>query len=272
MKFSLSLILSVMTLLMMTCERKSSETVVEQKIFDPGKSDPRAIKIADEVMVALGGREHYETIQYLSFRFVVEADTQKLSDWRHHWDRRNNNYRLEGITRDGDHLFLIFNLDTRKGTVFKNGQQLAGDEKREFIKRAYARYVNDTYWLLMPYKLKDPGAALQYEGVQEINDVTYDVLRLSFVDSVGLTPRNVYRVFVDQPTRLVHRWEYFETEGATPSPAWWEQWRVYNGIKLAELRTWESSNRKIRFLDIIASREVDEEVFKVSSTSTAKMP
>jgi hypothetical protein len=144
-------------------------------------------------------------------------------------------------------------------------------EKIQLLRRAYGRYINDTYWLLMPFKLKDPGAVLKYEGIQKINEVTYDVLRLSFADSVGLTPRNIYRIFVDQPTRLVHRWEYFEKEGVEPSPAWWEKWRVHGGIKLAEERVFENTNRKLLFTDIVVSREVNEEIFESPSTSMARM-
>jgi hypothetical protein len=260
-----------MALLMAGCETSSDRSVSDQKRFDPTRSAPQAIRIADEVMVALGGRKNYEAIKYLSFRFVVEVDTQKVVDGRHAWDRRNNNYHLGGTTRDGEHFLAVFNLDTKRGSAFKNGRLVEGEEKIQLLNDAYARHINDTYWLLMPFKLKDAGAVLKYEGEQEINGVHYDVLRLSFAESAGLTPWNIYRVFVDQATRLVHRWEYFEREGAIPSPAWWEHWRVFNGIKLAELRTFENSNRRIRFLDIIASREVDEKMFEVSATTTAKI-
>jgi hypothetical protein len=243
----------------------------EQKQFDPAKSDAKAAQIADEVMVALGGRKNYEAINYLSFHFVVEADSKKVSDWRHDWDRRKNNYRVEGITREGDHLLAIFNLDTRDGAAFKNGQKLDGEEKGQILKRAYGRYINDTFWLLMPFKLKDAGAVLQYDGAEEINEVNYEVLRLSYADSVGLTPRNIYRVFVDQATRVIHRWEYYEKAGAPPAPAWWEKWNFHGGVKLAEQRTFESSNRKLLFTEIVVARAVDEKIFEAPSPSTAKI-
>ncbi|MGH7451083.1 MAG: hypothetical protein ACRENG_07050, partial [bacterium] len=173
--------------------------------------------------------------------------------------------------RDGDRLRIIFNLDTKNGAVFKNGQSLEGEEKIQWLGRAYARYINDTYWLLMPYKLKDPGVVLKYDGEQEMSGFKYDVVSLGFTDSVGLTPWNMYRVFVDEATRLVQRWEYFEREGAAPSPAWWESWRVYNGIKLAEERVFENSNRKILFKNIVVSREVDEKIFEVATPALAGM-
>ena len=242
------------------------------KRFDPSKSDAEAIRTADEIMVALGGRENYDAVQYLSFHFIVARGEMHLTDWRHDWDRRQNNYRLEGKTREGDHLLAFFNLDTQSGTVFMNGQMAEGEDKVQWLGRAYARYINDTYWLLMPYKLKDPGAILKYEGMQEISNAQYDVLRLQFEEGIGLTPQNVYRIFVDPATRLVNRWEYFESEDANPSPAWWENWRAYEGIKLADQRVFENSDRKLLFTNIVASRQVDDKVFEISSISTAKIP
>ncbi len=264
-----------LVLLVAGCQKMASDqpaSDISQKRFDPSKSDPEAVRIADEIMVALGGRENYDAVQYLSFHFVVARGDTQVTDWRHDWDRRKNNYRLEGKTREGDHLLAVFNLDTQSGTVFKNGQMLEGEDKIQWLSRAYARYINDTYWLLMPYKLKDPGVILKHDGTEEINEVQYDVLRLQFDQGIGLTPQNVYHVFVDPATRLVNRWEYFESEGADPSPAWWENWRVYEGIKLAEQRVFENSDRKLLFTNIVVSGQVDEKIFDVSSVSTAKLP
>lgn len=271
MKLQILFLFIVLFLFCLSCQKTSNQSAAGTG-FDPSKSDPEAIRIADEVMVALGGRKNYDAVKYLSFHFVVTKGDTELSDWRHDWDRRDNNYRLETTTREGDHLRVIFNLGTKNGAVFKNGQTLEGEEKIQWLAQAYARYINDTYWLLMPHKLKDPGAMLKYDGKQEVSGFQYDVLSLSFADGIGLTPWNMYRVFVDEATRLVHRWEYFEREGAAPAPAWWESWRVYEGIKLAEERVFEHSDRKILFKNIIVSHEVDEKIFEMTTTSLAGAP
>ncbi len=265
------LFFTILIVLIAGCKTTSNQSTSGTG-FDPSQSDPEAIRIADEVMVALGGHKNYDAVKYLSFHFVVTKGDTELNNWRHDWDRRNNNYRLETTTRDGDHLRIIINLDTQNGAAFKNGQALEGEEKIQWLARAYARYINDTYWLLMPYKLKDPGVMLKYDGKQEVSGFQYDILSLSFADSVGLTPWNMYRVFVDEATRLVHRWEYFEKDGAAPSAAWWENWRLYDGIKLATERLFENSNRKILFTNIVVSPEVNEKLFEVATTSLAGVP
>lgn len=271
MKFCLSTFILLAAFLMQSCKTTADQPAADigQPRFDASLSDPQAIQIAEEVMVALGGKENYAAINYLSFHFISARGDTQMTDWRHDWDRRNNNYRVEGATREGDHLLAVFNLGTRNGVAFKNGQKLEGEEKIQLLQRAYGRFINDTFWLLMPFKLTDGGAVLRYDGAQELHEVHYDVIRLSYADSVGLTPQNVYRVFVDQATRLIYRWEYHEKEGAPPVACWWENWNVHGGIKLAEQRVFENSNRKLLFKNIVVSREVDERIFEVAGTSQA---
>jgi hypothetical protein len=114
------------------------------------------------------------------------------------------------------------------------------------------------------------GGRKNYEAIQYLS-FRYDVLKLSFASGVGLTPENIYRVFIDPATRLIQRWEYLNQEGASPVPAWWEEWRSFDGVKLAALRVFENSNRKIRFVDLVVSREVDEKIFEMPETSRAQM-
>ena len=237
--------------------------------FDSSKSEAKAIQLAEAVATAAGGRKKFNAIGYLSFRFVVVADTNRLAEWQHHWDRRTNRYRVEGVMRDGRHLLAFFNLDTQEGKAFIDSEPAAGDETRRLLGLAYSRYINDTYWLLFPFKLSDPGARLQYEGTRRIDDSEFEVLRLSFVEPVGLTPDNVYRAFIDTRTNLIGRWEYQATSEAEPVGARWEGWQDFGGIRLATRRVIERSERKILFENIVVSSEVDEAVFQMPEKATA---
>lgn len=229
--------------------------------FDASQSDSTAIRIAGQVMQALGGPQAFATINYFSFHYVVQSDTGKIVDWRHDWDRAANRYRLEGRLGN-DHLLAYFNLNSQQdGKVFVNGKSAGIDDTHSLLGMAYTRFINDTYWLLMPFKLKDPGAKLEYQGVQESEGATYDVLKLSFIERVGLTPGNVYHIFVDPASHLIKRWEYFSTSGAAPIAAQWENWQSFGNIKLATERTLAGGNRKIVFTDIIAATQIDSSVF-----------
>lgn len=230
--------------------------------FDPSKSDPEAIRIADQVLLALGGKSNWDMARYLSFRFVVEEGERDLVNRYHAWDRWTGRYRYEDTDRAGHHRLVLFNLNTKKGLAYVDSQPLEGDTLAALIDQAYARHINDTYWLLMPYKMKDPGVILKYEGTTEINGFVHDIVRLSF-ENVGLTPGDVYWAYFDQASRRMNKWEYLLQGRSGPRRvAWWSGWKEYWKIKLAEVREFENSNRRIVFRDILVSPTVDETVFE----------
>ena len=45
----------------------------------------------------------------------------------------------------------------KESTVKVNGVPYAGSKKNEFIQRAEAKFNNDTFWLVAPYKVFDAG-------------------------------------------------------------------------------------------------------------------
>ena len=72
-------------------------------------------------------------------------------------------------------------------------------------------WINDAYWLFMPHKLKDSGVTLNYVAKDTTKDgASADVLSLTF-DQVGDTPDNMYYIYVDDSTRLVSQWDFYNT-------------------------------------------------------------
>jgi len=227
-----------------------------------GFSDPRAMEIAEKIVVALGGAENFKAVRYLSFHFVVERDSERTSDWRHDWDRFTGDYRLEGKNNKGEELLMTFNVNTKQGEAFNNGRIVQGEELATLLDFAYGRYINDTYWLLMPYKLRDPGVILSFDGEETVNDQVFEIIKLTFTPSAGLTPQNVYRVFVDPATSRIHRWEYFQEEGSEARPASWLHWRSFDGVTLATERRMQTSNTRLLFENIIVSKDVPPGLFR----------
>src|SRR6185436_20813973 len=78
----------------------------------------------------------------------------------------------------------------------------------------YARWINDSYWLMLPLKLLDPGVVRTREEDRPWNGKTYQVLRLEF-QKVGLTPGDRYWLFIDPKTARIERWEMV-LEGQKP--------------------------------------------------------
>src|SRR5205823_5267399 len=93
---------------------------------------------------------------------------------------------------------------------------------------------------LMPYKLRDPGVTLKYDG--EVKDSTgkvYDKLALSF-ENVGETPGDHYWVYVDRGNHRVERWDMvLQSDKPPPKSYTWEGWEAAGGGELALDQIWE---------------------------------
>ena len=133
---------------------------------------------------------------------------------------------------------VLHDVNTREGTVTVNGEVVEGEDEAKWLERAYGAWINDTYWLVMPYKLLDPGVNLAYDGSEEIDGTSYYKLKLTF-EGVGLTPGDTYWAYVHPETHLMERWAYFlesYEEGREPTHWKWTDWGRYGGVMLSPQR------------------------------------
>ncbi len=213
--------------------------------FDPTQSDPRALAIADLVMAALGGARAWEQTRFLYFAFAVERDSGRAVYRSHLWDRWDGRLRYQATGRDGTPVVVLMDVNSRRGEAYRlpreapaPGGPLEGggapaapvrldpDSSRPVLDEAYEAWINDTYWLLMPYKMKDPGVRLKYAGEASRDGVEYDLIELTF-DDVGLTPRDRYWAHVNRRTHLMDRWSYVlqdDPPGREPTIWDWTGW------------------------------------------------
>jgi hypothetical protein len=223
-------------------------------------SDERALKVADEVMKALGGKDAWDKTRYVRFDFGFERDG-KLQTRAHTWDKWTGRYRLEGQNQQGEPFVVLMNVNSREGQAWVKGQRQTGDEEKKLVERAYGTWINDTYWLLMPYKMRDPGVTLAYDGEAKEGGATYDRVMLSF-DNVGLTPKDRYWVWVNRDTHLVDRWDFvLEGEDVPPTTFLWKDWRKVGNVKLAGERVNTKDNRRLVFPVLETPASLPDPVF-----------
>jgi hypothetical protein len=214
--------------------------------FDEAGSDAKAIAIADEVMAAMGGRRAWDQTRHLAWNFFGVRT--------HVWDRWTGDLRSQA----GSQLVLM-NINSRQGRAWKDGAEVTDRAQLEAIlDGGYKAWINDTYWLLMPYKLKDSGVTLTYlgDGTMETGRPA-DVLQLTFKD-VGVTPENKYHVWVDKERRLVEQWAYFpkasDAEPRFKTP--WAHWERHGKVLLSGDR----GERKLT--DLRVYDELPESVYR----------
>jgi hypothetical protein len=194
-------------------------------------SDPKAVAIAEKVMVGLGGQPRWDALRYLCWSFEPSVnDTVRVSR-RHVWDKYTGWHRVEGVNRANQPYVYIENLNDSTGKAWVNGAAIEGDSLRKLLRSAHAAWINDSYWFLMPYKLRDPGVTLKYAGeAKDSAGTVYDKLALSF-ENVGMTPGDRYWVYVSRKSMRVEKWEHL-LQGAEPPPVmWtWEGWEEHDRL------------------------------------------
>jgi hypothetical protein len=199
-------------------------------------ADAKAVAVADKVMHSLGGADAWNGLHYLRFDFAVDRGGKTLVRRAHTWDKWTGQYRFEATGKEGEAIVVLMNVNTREGSAFVKGKKVEGEGLKKHLDDAYASWVNDSYWLLMPYKMKDPGVILAYDGAETKGSDTWDKVRLTF-DNVGLTPKDKYWAFVNRKTGLVDRWDFvLKGENKPPSSFAWKNWKAFGKVMLADDR------------------------------------
>jgi hypothetical protein len=218
--------------------------------------DPKATSLAQKTWDAMGGMEAWKQVAALRFNFQVEPQGQPPRAVKHLWDRSKGVDHIEGKTRDGKQMVAWVRLKDKTGVAWSDGKKLEGDQLKEAMAWAYQRWVNDTYWLIMPFKLMDSGVNLKYEGAKD----KHDVLHLSF-GNVGLTPGDQYWAYINKDTGLMDRWEYL-LEGEKEKGTWdWVDWENFGKLKLSKKKTTPDKKTAIHFTPLKIIDSADSSYF-----------
>ena len=116
-----------------------------------------------------------------------------------------------------------------------------------------------SYWLLAPFKVFDPGVTLESGGTDKgPSGEACDVVKLSF-KNVGLTPKDIYWLYIDKKSRLVVEWKFvLDGEKKPPTAFAWSDWKKVGPIMLASMRKNLDKPSVIRFDNLKVSTDVDE--------------
>lgn len=198
------------------CQEFSGEENPAAEGFNAEASDERAIALADSVMLAMGGRDAWDDTRYLSWNFF---GARKLL-----WDKDEQLVRIEV---PNDFSIYLIDMEANSGRIMRYGEEVTQpDSVEKYVEEGKKIWVNDSYWLFMPFKLKDSGVTLKYVGKDTLQGgAEAEVVELRF-DNVGFTPENKYQVYIDPQDHLVKQWAYY-SQASAEQPDFITPWAAY---------------------------------------------
>ncbi|GAA3919922.1 hypothetical protein [Hymenobacter algoricola] len=211
--------------------------------FDQAGSDAKAQALADRIMAQMGGYEAWQSAHFIGWDFF--GDQYQI------WDKYTGDFHWQ----KGD-LVANYNLNTKQGKAYKAGQDIsATEEGQKLLDRMYPTWVNNSWWLVMPFKLKDSGVTLTSKGPGKLMDGTSaEVLNMTF-KNVGVTPDNKYELLVNPATNLVEEWAYFP-KATDAQPAFrrrWAEYRPYGPIQLSADRADGKDSRRLDHIAVVST-------------------
>ncbi|MBK7977665.1 MAG: hypothetical protein IPK07_31910 [Deltaproteobacteria bacterium] len=219
---------------------------------------------AERVAAAYGGHDAFERTRTLAFDFVSYEDGAEKARFHHvmalaggpclyetdamtfarspFLDDQTRSWKAIGLTLPPGRLAARVDRIRRTGDVRVNGEQ----QSPELVRRVVERINNDSFWLLLPFQLHDPGVRLAEKGPVTLPDGRPAVaLSLGFRADAGATPADRWTVFVDPTSARILKTRVDLQNSSSFVEAEWSGSIKTGALDLADQRT--IGKRVIRF-------------------------
>jgi len=146
-----------------------------------GESGEKAEQLTDDMLEALG-YEAYQEIKTISWSFPGG----------HHfvWSKD-----VDSVEVKWEQYEVYFSTKTLQGEATSDGVTLTGEEQKEALEIAWSYFANDSFWLVAPFKVRDPGTTREYVDFQNGKAL------LVHYASGGVTPGDSYLWILDDNNR-----------------------------------------------------------------------
>ncbi|MGM0932252.1 MAG: hypothetical protein ACQEWD_02275 [Bacteroidota bacterium] len=160
------------------------------------------------------GFENFKDVEEIKFTFNVKVGDSVRTSRSWHWKTSNDEIRLT----EGD-----------ISRTYVKDDSIADDEKE-----LDQKFINDSYWLLFPFQLVWSDAKISEEKKAEapISKKEMRNITVSYPSEGGYTPGDSYEIFYEDDL-ILKEWIYKSADGSRKSPTTWEDYKDFNGLKIA---------------------------------------
>lgn len=202
---------------------------MELDMGDVKAYNPNADVLAEKVLKAVK-HDAYKNTRYIDWSFGGR---------RHYkWDKQEHIVEVSW----GDNKVMLHPNDMKKSTAYTK-EELVEDNKK-LVKRAWDLFNNDSFWLVAPHKLFEPGIIRSIEMIdgKEALKVKYTI--------GGTTPGDSYVWILDENYVPASYKMYVPSMKMVGVPATWEDWiETASGTMLPKNHTF-ANGRQLSMGDV----------------------
>ncbi|MFG0316816.1 MAG: hypothetical protein ACF8XB_06050 [Planctomycetota bacterium JB042] len=218
---------------------------------------PEAVALLERAQQWMGGREAYDGVRYLKFRYDIRDGVVSKSRRDILWDRKEERVRFGMETTRGT-LVVLLDLRGKSGVAFENGERLPEKDRAAVVNRAYGYALNDIRWLVLPWRAMEPDVELRLAPRIERDGVVSERVE-------AILDGDLYRLHVAPGTGEIRGWEWKPSalpEDQPPLEFTWEGWAETGGVKWSTERGQVGGTQRIVFTGLETPRQVPDAEFE----------
>ncbi|MFD2568298.1 hypothetical protein [Pseudotenacibaculum haliotis] len=191
--------------------------------------NPRADELANKILKAVK-HEAYKNTRYIDWSFGGRRFYK--------WDKEKHIVEVKW----NDAKVMLHPNDMEKSVAYLKGEEIKNNDN--LVKRAWDLFNNDSFWLVAPHKLFEPGIIRSIEMIDG-----KEALRVKYTTG-GTTPGDSYVWILGEDYIPVSYQMYVPSMKMVAVPATWEDWiETESGTMLPKNHTF-SSGRSLSMGDV----------------------
>jgi len=220
--------LLVLAIIIIACQNKKKNT--DRLEFIPDH-DANPVATTAEIIAYKNGIENWKDVSEINFTFNVDRG-------ENHFER---SWSWKPKTDD-------VTLYSEKDTIAYNRKEMDS-----LTMKTDGGFINDSYWLLAPYKLVwDEGTSFS-ETITEQAPISKDTLQkitITYGNEGGYTPGDAYDFYYDQDY-MIREWVFRKGNASIPTMiTTFEDYEDFNGLTLAKMHKDSTGGFKLYFSNI----------------------
>lgn len=221
MKYTIACIICLF--LVVSCNSEKKETII--------KDTSKELTIAEKIANA-HGYENWKNVSEVSFTFKVDRDTIKGKGRSWVWRPKDDKVSMS--------------LGETQVSYIRN-------EMDSTHIKADRGFINDKFWLLIPFQLVwDTSATISNPVVAKspIKNEDLNMITLLYGKEGGYTPGDAYDIYYDE-NYMIKEWTFRQGNSEAPSLSnTFENYQDFNGIKIAIDHKKDEGKWNLNFADV----------------------